>query len=411
MGVGASGCGNPANSLARMASARSAALNAKPPRYVLFPADGRLADICPELMVIVLQYLPSAEAHGAAALPLCRTHAQQITANRALWVALCSGRPLRAPAQLMCECPTARAAQSLHRRMVVAVQSLETARSVDALLGAMAPFPRVVGVQLRCLRALVPLLESPENRKAAQDSCITGIVVNAMRAFGRDVELQLAALHSLVLLARPIGGSEGMVFSRGMARPTGLDALLGERGGIVSVLETMARHEANADVQAMACWALVNVMLIPQQKALVVARGGVQAVLRSMQAHPRHFEVQYRALFALINLLVPDGSPPRLAYEELVPFVLAAMETFAAHEALVNRGCLVLHNLALSEPNHALLARAGVPRLLARMLALHPKEPVVQESATGIIRRLAHVTEALQRGGGGAAVGVGGGSA
>ena len=130
-----------------------------------------------------------------------------------------------------------------------------------------------------------------------------------------------------------------------------------------------------------------------------------------MQAHPRHFEVQYRALFALINLLVPDGSPPRLAYEELVPFVLAAMETFAAHEALVNRGCLVLHNLALSEPNHALLARAGVPRLLARMLALHPKEPVVQESATGIIRRLAHVTEALQRGGGGAAVGVGGGSA
>ena len=54
MGVGASGCGNPANSLARMASARSAALNAKPPRYVLFPADGRLADICPELMVSCL---------------------------------------------------------------------------------------------------------------------------------------------------------------------------------------------------------------------------------------------------------------------------------------------------------------------------------------------------------------------
>ena len=73
-------------------------------------------------------------------------------------------------------------------------------------------------------------------------------------------------------------------------------------------------------------------------------------------------------------------------------------------------GCLVLHNLALSEPNHALLARAGVPRLLARMLALHPKEPVVQESATGIIRRLAHVTETLQRSDDGAA-GVGGGSA
>merc|ERR1719399_1828550 len=126
--------------------------------------------------------------------------------------------------------------------MVVAVQSLETADDVGTLMRAMQPFPRVVGLQLRCLRALVPLLESQENRKQAQASCITSIVIGAMRAFAGDVELQLAALHSLVLLARPIGGSEGMVFSRGMARPTGLDALMGERGGIATILETMERQ-------------------------------------------------------------------------------------------------------------------------------------------------------------------------
>ena len=42
-----------------------------------------MADICPELMVIVLQYLPSAEAHGALAAAVGKPRAAQAvgTAN------------------------------------------------------------------------------------------------------------------------------------------------------------------------------------------------------------------------------------------------------------------------------------------------------------------------------------------
>ena len=61
----------------------------------------------------------------------------------------------------------------------------------------------------------------------------------------------------------------------------------------------------------------------------------------------------------------------------------------ALREELINRGCLVINNLSLhgGSPG-ALLAACDVPRVLEQAIATHPKEPVVQESARGILRRL-----------------------
>ena len=339
-------------------------------------------------MVIILQFLTAPEAHGVATMPLCRTHYKQISSSCQLWMALCSGEPWRLPAKHVRGFHTAPSAQFAHRRLVTALQTAERALTVHAILKPMEDLPDAFGVQMQCLLSLVPMLEQQENRKVAQATCLTSLIVCAMGEFSDDIALQIAALHTLVLLARPIGGSEGMVFSRGMASPPGLQALLGERGGIATVLKTMRAHRAFAEVQAMSCWALVNVMLIPAQKQLLISRGGVEAVLESMKAHPCVFEVQYRALFALINLLVPDGSPASASHAAVLPFVLRAMTRFETNEALVNRGCLVIHNLALSEHNHHLLKKHDAPRLLAALLRAHPKEHVVQESATGVLRRL-----------------------
>ena len=339
MGVGASGWRISGND----------GFNRPEPNYMLHPADGVLMEICPELMVIVLQFLTASEAHAVAAMPLCQMHSAQISSNYEFWITLCSDMPWRLPAKRVCEFRTGPEARAAHRGMVAALQTVERSGTVQGVLKPMALFRDVVGLQLACLRALVPMLEYPSNRETAQASGLTSLVVCAMGEFSADVELQLAALRTLLLLARPIGGSEGSLFARSMASPPDLDVLLRECGGIATVLATMARNLAVAEVQAMACWALVNVMLIPAQKVLVAERGGVRAVLEAMRVHPCDFEVQHRALFALINLLVPDGAPPRPAYDEVIPFVLGAMEKFERHEVLVNCGCLVLHNLVLLE--------------------------------------------------------------
>ena len=80
-----------------MLSSKSAPSGAHPrPKYLcagtapLNHAKGQLLDICPELMLAVLTYLPPAEAHARAVLPLCRVHAQQVCANRQIWAALCA---------------------------------------------------------------------------------------------------------------------------------------------------------------------------------------------------------------------------------------------------------------------------------------------------------------------------------
>lgn len=68
----------------------------------------------------------------------------------------------------------------------------------------------------------------------------------------------------------------------------------------------MERHQLDATVQAMACWSMVNLALIAEQKTSVVRQGGILAIVRAMDLHSEDSEVQFRAMFALINLVTPD---------------------------------------------------------------------------------------------------------
>merc|ERR1739848_485931 len=68
----------------------------------------------------------------------------------------------------------------------------------------------------------------------------------------------------------------------------------------------MRRFQDNATLLAMACWALVNIALVSEQKAVLVKLGGIQAITNAMHRHPFCAELQFRALFALINLVIPS---------------------------------------------------------------------------------------------------------
>jgi len=127
-----------------------------------------------------------------------------------------------------------------------------------------------------------------------------------LNALLSQVRLQTSALHALVLLARPLGGREGAVHT---GRAPSLPALQGPLGGIVSVLECMARHLSQSPIQAMGCWAMVNFSLQPDYKAQLLQEKALPLILRALQTHASHQEVQFRGLFALINFVVPDEPP------------------------------------------------------------------------------------------------------
>ena len=166
------------------------------------------------------------------------------------------------------------------------------------------------------------------------------------------------------------------------------------KSGIAVMLDSMRRFQDNASLLAMSCWALVNIALVSDQKAVLVKLGGIQAITNAMYRHPFSAELQFRALFALINLVIPSvqkieanessnngngdtnssehrnnaasipSEPEQLGelnettekeiIDELVgdvaSLVVHVMKNFCSSEAILNRACLVLHNLSLTEP-------------------------------------------------------------
>jgi hypothetical protein len=251
--------------------------------------------------------------------------------------------------------------------------------AIYSIVNWMVAFSDVEGIQTMCLKVLPSILEDEQQRMTAQRAGLTDIVLRGMVMFPDSTILHTAAFHTLVLLARPLGGREGMIFNSSMVNASGIfsaeNGSSDGRNGIAVMLDSMRRFQDNEVLQAMGCWSLVNIALAPSQKEMLVKLGGVEVTANAMTIHPYSAEVQFRALFALINLVIPSAGPNEnpgdgeggggpdaaIAVEDssekelleemidhLVNLVVLAMKNFCPSEAILNRACLVLHNLSLT---------------------------------------------------------------
>jgi len=291
--------------------------------------------------------------------------------------------------------------------------------AIYSIANWMVAFSDVEGIQTMCLKVLPFLLEDEQQRITAQRAGLTDVVLRGMVMFPDSVQLHTAAFHTIVLLARPLGGREGMLFHTSMVNSSGIFST-GPRGsqsgrnGIAVMLDSMRRFQSDEALQAMSCWSLVNIALAPAQKEVLVKLGGIQVTAQAMMEHPYNAEVQFRALFALINLVIPSVSvnpavneaeedrPVRLANEEssekevldetinsIVSLVVLAMKNFCSSEAILNRACLVLHNLSLTEDYHSsLLWTPNCYQMLEWCLSNYRTDQVLQQSAAGTLHRL-----------------------
>jgi hypothetical protein len=271
-----------------------------------------------------------------------------------------------------------------------------------------------------CLKVLPYLLEDESQRTTAQRAGLTDSVLRAMVLFPDSIELHTVAFHTLVLLARPLGGNEGMLFHTAMVNTRGIfnEGSSSSKNGIVIMLDSMRRFAQDEILQAMSCWSLVNVALTPLQKTMLVKLGGLTVTANAMLQHPYNAEVQFRALFALINLVIPSEVRPEESEEmreiereifqqlgevgdtsekemldasvgQISNLVVVAMKNFCSSEAILNRACLVLHNLSLNEDYHSILLwTPNCYQMLEWCIGNYPHDHVLQQSAGGTIQRL-----------------------
>ena len=206
-----------------------------------------------------------------------------------------------------------------------------------SIVNWMVAFADVEGIQIMCLKVLPMLLEDEQQRITAQRVGLTDVILRGMVLFPNSVHLHTASFHTLVLLARPLGGREGMLFHSSMVNAAGIfsgggaatnenngtaggsaqdeqgsmfsgGAQNSGKNGIAVMLDSMRRFEDVEALQAMSCWSLVNIALAPTQKEVLVKLGGIAVTTNAMMRHPHNAEVQFRALFALINLVIPCKS-------------------------------------------------------------------------------------------------------
>jgi hypothetical protein len=278
----------------------------------------------------------------------------------------------------------------------------------------MVAFSDVEGIQTMCLKVLPFLLEDEQQRSTAQHAGLTDIVLRDMVLFPDSAQLHTAAFHTIVLLARPIGGREGMLFHTSMVNSSGIFSARHDghdgKNGVAVMLDSMRRFRSDEVLQAMSCWSLVNIALVPAQKEVLVKLGGIEVTANAMMEHPFNAEVQFRSLFALINLVIPsvslapDGDAESQSVSEedsseremldetvdlIVGLVVTAMKNFCSSEAILNRACLVLHNLSLTQEYHdALLSAPNCYQMLEWCLGNYLTDQVLQQSAAGTLHRL-----------------------
>jgi len=308
--------------------------------------------------------------------------------------------------------------------------------AIYSIVNWMVAFSDVEGLQTLCLKVLPVLLENEQHRLTAQHAGLADVVLRAMVMFSKSSQLHIAAFHTIVLLARPHGGREGMMFRTSMTADGIFRGIYQRHGksGIAVMLDSMRRFQDNATLLAMSCWALVNIALVSDQKAVLVKLGGIQAITNAMYRHPFSAELQFRALFALINLVIPtvqnlDNNGNRNSYnrsdnngeradagaasipsepeqlgdlnettekeiiDELVgdiaSLVVHVMKNFCSSEAILNRACLVLHNLSLTNEYHVILLwTPQCYQMLEWCVANFRSDKVLQQSATGTLHRL-----------------------
>jgi hypothetical protein len=288
---------------------------------------------------------------------------------------------------------------------------------IYSIVNWMVAYFDVEGIQIMCLRVLPLLLENEQQRIIAQRTGLTDIVLRVMVLFPKSISLHTSAFHTIVLLARPLGGQEGMLFHTSMVNSSGIfgsstESSVGGKSGIAVLIDSMRRFASNEALQSMACWSLVNIALAPAQKEVLVNLGGIDVIAQAMVNHQLSAEVQFRALFALINLVIPsvannndnstvdlvnqdlciDGTEREMLDEmvdQIIGLVVVSMKNFCTNEAILNRACLVLHNLSLSTCYHtAMLWSPNCYQILEWCLGNYRTDQVLQQSAAGTLHRL-----------------------
>eukprot|EP00475_Leptophrys_vorax_P034042 TRINITY_DN54446_c0_g1_i2.p1 TRINITY_DN54446_c0_g1~~TRINITY_DN54446_c0_g1_i2.p1 ORF type:complete len:513 (+),score=100.18 TRINITY_DN54446_c0_g1_i2:85-1539(+) len=200
------------------------------------------------------------------------------------------------------------------------------------------------------------LSHNERNRQLFPSLGAVELIVASLEGFDWDTVLLQNALWALVIIARPLGSSEGSPYIHNNDQSIKNVAEIMRGGGISTVLNIIKRHYEDPEILAKGFWCLVNLALINANKDEIIEKGGLEYIIDRMLRFSHHHEVQHRGCFALINLSIPGNIKDKIRELGGIQAIIAALRNFPQSLSLVRCACNVLISLCWESPANRTVA-------------------------------------------------------
>eukprot|EP00747_Dinoflagellata_sp_TGD_P169326 gnl/TRDRNA2_/TRDRNA2_198060_c0_seq1.p1 gnl/TRDRNA2_/TRDRNA2_198060_c0~~gnl/TRDRNA2_/TRDRNA2_198060_c0_seq1.p1 ORF type:complete len:608 (-),score=88.52 gnl/TRDRNA2_/TRDRNA2_198060_c0_seq1:37-1860(-) len=160
---------------------------------------------------------------------------------------------------------------------------------------------------------------------------------------------------------------------------------------VQAVTRTMEKHLLDADVQRWGCGALMDLAANLGFQTIIGEQGGIESIVAAMNEHPSAPEVQANGCGAL-GLLAADGSQNQARIAQLggIRAIVAAMTGHASEPEVQRFGCAALVHAAANCPeNRTLIVELGGVEVVIEAMRNQPTVAALQESGCGALGHLA----------------------
>ena len=189
----------------------------------------------------------------------------------------------------------------------------------------------------------------------------------------------------------------------------GLVHLRAARADFVEILNVMRDYPHDIEVQSAALHELSEVELSEADNTALAQIGGIDVICKAMEAFPDALLLQTAGCRAVWNASGTPQNQHDFVEEQVLDLILQDMETFLEDASLQEQAMAALANLAALQVNLEIMVERGVVELVVQSMNKHGEEPQVQLKGCLVIANLSsHPTKLkktiMDKGGGNALV-------
>eukprot|EP00939_MAST-03C_sp_MAST-3C-sp1_P004807 g4807.t1 len=237
------------------------------------------------------------------------------------------------------------------------MQAMKRSKDCKGLVRLMKTFEDTSNMyRTFCIKTIGELAKDEKLREVLGDSGGVESVIQVMQAYENEEKVQEAGCNTLMNLTN---GEQGNQNDK-------LGNIIGSFDGIAVIIRAMRTFPKHSKIQRLSCHALRNLARNTKNKDIIGSSGGIQLVVRAMETFPGKVEVQQWGCGALGNLAYHNAENRSvIGKSNAVRLIVRAMEKFEDIAEFQGFSCYALGRIAMQSPRNKQIIRevGGLARI------------------------------------------------